>query len=338
MPPIGWPTAKEIDAAIKRRTYDPARYTGRSFCPLVTQSTQRVEWWEEWGPLGKTQASAMDADPNPVKFPKRVKKSFEPGYFREKMVIGENDILSIAPLSDEYKLMGIDGLVKTALDTLRTRTDNLIEWSIWQAVLNGAVAINENGVNFTAEYGIPAANLDKHCSVVWATSNSAVPIKDLLAAMLWFEGTGYRMKHIKMNSVTLQDLINANDTKTYYQGAGLKEKVTMGNVQTWGPGFIPGTEWEINDSGYATDANVFTKFIPDDKVLIMGDAAPGEMMDWCSTPSLQNGVPVAGPFAIPNYTHLNDYPPKAEIFGGVFGLPRVKIPNIIFVMDTAATS
>ena len=338
MPPIGWPTAREIDASIKRKTYDTARYTGRKFCPLVTKMAQKVEWWEIWGPLGKTQASALDVAPNPAKFPKRIKKSFEPGYFREKMIITEADILMIAMLADEFKLEGINGLVASAIDTLNTRKDNLIEWSIWQAYVYGQVAIDENGVKFTATYGVPAANLNKHCSVAWATSDTATPVKDLLAARLWFEGTGYRMKYIKMSEKTLQDLINAKDTKQYYAGVTLKEKLTPANVQTWGPQLIPDTEWEIVDFGYATDAGVYTAFMPDDFVMISGDAAPGEMMDWCSVPSLQNGIPVAGPFAVPDYKHLTDYPPKVEIFGGIFGLPRIKIPNIIFKLDTAHTS
>jgi hypothetical protein len=60
MPPIGWPTAREVDAVVKRRLHDPKLYTGRSFCPLVTKMTQRVECWEQRGPLGKTQAIAIE--------------------------------------------------------------------------------------------------------------------------------------------------------------------------------------------------------------------------------------------------------------------------------------
>lgn len=242
MPPIGWPTAKEFDATIKRKTYDPARYTGRSFCPLVTRTTHRVEWWETWGPLGKTQASALDTDPNPIKFPKRIKKSFEPGYFQEKMTISQSDMLKLATTRSEYELEDIDSLVATALDTLNTRINNLIEWSIWQAFVYSQVDINENGVNFTATYGVPAANLDKHCSVAWASSDTATPIKDLLAARLYFQETGYKLKYIKMSEATLQDLINAKDTKTYYAGLAFKEKITPANVSTWGPMLIPGTE------------------------------------------------------------------------------------------------
>lgn len=332
---IGWPTAKSIGQTIQIFLSDPNQKIGTDFCQIKTEQTQKIEYWEEYGPQGKTLAHSLGSDVKPVPWGKRVKKSFEPGYFKEKLVMGEDDLLKLAQLADEFKLVSIEQMVGKGLNILTARARNLINWAIWQAIMTGQVSINENGVKYDATYGIPAEHLALTVTTAWTDLANSTPMHDIDVVNESFVGTGYKLGKVKMNSKTARMFVHSKDTKTYWAGtAGLKDKLNVANLPGNADSLTPGVNWEITDEGY-TDANgAFQIYIPDNKVLFLGNAT--DLMDYCATPHLENGKPVAsanGVFAVPDYTHINDSNPYAEVFGGTYGLPRIYRPTIIFVMD-----
>jgi hypothetical protein len=318
---------------------DPNQKVGTDFCQVKTEMTQKIEYWEEYGPQGKTLPHSLGSDVKPIPWGKMTKKEFTPGYFKEKLVFGEDDLLKLSQMADEFKVITIEDMVGKGLRRLTARARNLINWAIWQAVMTGEVKIDENGVKYTATYGIPAQNLALTVATAWATLASSKPLKDITAVIQSFLGTGYKLGKIKMNSYTADLIVHSTDTKTYWNGIGIKEKLTLGNIEKNAQELTPGTSWEVNDDGYTNDAGTFSIYIPNNKVLFLGNAP--DLMDYCAVPHLENGRPVAGSdgiFAVPDYKHLTDPNPYAEIFGGTYGLPRIYRPTIIFVMDVTQTS
>jgi len=341
MATLNWPHAKSLDVAIKKMTYDPAQYIGAKFAPVTNAYAQRIEYDEIHGPSGMTSAHQLDADPLIVKYPSVTRKSFEPAYFKEMHRINESDLLKLRALgATEYQAMNAQSLIGYGLENLNIRIENRLEKMRWEALTTGQVAIDENGVKFTATYGIPNANLSKYVGVSWASKTSSKPVEDLLDLQQDFVGSGYGLKYIIMNSYTAGLFCLATDTKTFY-GAGIQEKVMPGNVSKYGPVFLPGTEWVIYDGGFETTPGSFGKFIPNNKIVFLGDATPGEIIDVVTVPSLHSpgGSPVPGKFAFAiDKSGQSEANPHYDIVAGIYGLVRIRRPEAIMVMDVTQTS
>ncbi len=338
---ISWPTAKGIDAAIRMMKSNKEKFLGVKIAPITENYFQEVEYDEIYGSQGMTRAHALDGEPALVKFPKVVKKKFSPAYFKEVHRIYESDILKLRQLgeSDQQRITA-QQMIAVGLDNLNGRLENRIEWMRWQALLTGGVSINENGINVEADYGIPSDNLNKAVSVSWETLASSKPIDDIMSVQQDFVGTGFRLGRIIMNGSTAQLLCLSDDTKSYYQGAGIEVRLMPGNIEESFLGLFPGVTIEVYDEGYEDEDGNFQKFIPDNKVVFMGQSMPGEIMDVVSVPSLHsaNGEPQPGKFAfVINNSGQQEANPHYDIVAGIYCLPRVKRPEAVMVMDVTTT-
>lgn len=338
---INWPTAKGIDQAIKKMKSDPQRFIGSKFAPLVNSYFQEIEYDEIYGPQGMANVHALDGEPRMVEMPKVVRKSFKPAYFKEMHRLSESDILKLGQLGGtEHQRITSQQLIANALENLNNRIENRIEWMRWQALLNGKVSIDENQLKIDAQYGVPSANLAKTVSVSWATTTSSKPIEDILTVQQDFVGTGFRLGEIYMNSYTAKLFCTSNDTKSYYYGAGVQEKVLPGTLGKYSAFFFPGIKITVYDEGYEDTTGTFQKFIPDNKVLFLGDGIPGEIIDVVSVPSLHTptGEPRPGKFAfVIDRSGQSEANPHYDIVLGIYCLPRIRRPEAIMLMDVTDT-
>ncbi len=334
---INWPTAKGIDEAIKKLKSDPGRFIGCRFAPLVNSYFQEIEYDEIYGPQGMASAHALDADPRMLKFPKVVRKTFRPAYFKEMQRIQESDILKLGQLSgSDSQAVTARQLIGQSLENLNNRIENRLEWMRWQALLTGKVSINENGISIEAGYGIPEENLNKTVAVSWESAGSAKPIEDILQIQQDFVGTGFRMGEIFVNGNTARLFCLADDTRTYYNGAGVQEKVLPGNLSRYAVYFFPGIKINVYDEGYEDETGTFQKFIPDNKVVFLGDGQPGEIIDVVTVPSLHSpdGTPKPGKFAfLIDRSGQNEANPHYDVVAGIYGLTRIRRPEAVMVMD-----
>jgi len=334
---INWPTAQGIDTAIRKMKSDPKKFIGSRFAPVNTTQFQEIKYDEIYGPQGMTSAHALNTDPKVIKFPKVVEKLFKAAYFKEMYRIGESDILRLRQLGgSRQQRISAQQLIAVALENLNTRIENRLEWMRWQVLINGQVTIDENGIKFTAVYGIPAENLAKTVGTSWATKTSSKPVDDILNVQQDYVGSGYRLKDIIMNSYTAGLFCMSSDTKSYYRGAGVQEKVMPGNLVRYFANFFPGLELTIYDEGYEDENETFRKFVPDNKIVFLGDATAGEIIDVVSVPSLHSatGTPQPGKFALTIDKSGQKYAnPHYDVVAGIYGLTRVRRPEAIMVMD-----
>jgi hypothetical protein len=339
---INWPTAKGIDAAIRKMKSDPENFLGSSFAPVVHSYFQEIEYDEIYGPQGMARAHALDAEPGMAEFPRVVKKSFKPAYFKEMHRINESDILRLGQLGGtRQQKITARQLIGAALDNLNGRIENRIEWMRWQALLNGGLSISENGIIIAAQYGVPGENLAKTVSASWADKQTSKPVEDILRVEQDFVGTGYRLGEVYMNSYTAQLFCLSDDTRQYYSGAGIQEKVLPGNLSRYSGGLFPGIGINIYVEGYEDENGTFQKFIPDNKVVFLGDAAAGEIMDVVSVPSLHSptGEPLPGKFAfVIDKSGQSEANPHYDIVAGIYCLPRIRRPEAVMVMDVTQAS
>lgn len=341
MPIVNLPTSQVLDIAIRKIPYDTKNYIGARFAPVVSRMAHKIVYDEIHGPVGMTTAHNLDSEASRVAMPGVIRKEFEPGYFKEKVTLKESDLLLLRQMGGtEYQRASAQELTMEALNTINTRIENRVEWLRWQAMIYGAITINENNVRYNATYGVPVENLNRTVSVSWATKTSSKPVEDLLNIQQAFVGSGFSLKQTVMNSKTAGLFCLATDTKTFY-GAGIQEKVLPGNIAKHGPTFLPGTEWVVYDGGLNDDSNVFQKFVPDNKIVFLGDAPVGEIIDVVTVPSLHSpgGSPMPGKFAfIIDKTGEKEDNPCVEVVGGIYCLVRIRRPEAIMVMDVTQTS
>jgi len=334
---ILWPKAVGIDIAIRKMRSNPAKFIGSKYAPMTESQFQEVEYDEIYGPVGMTNSHALNSEPKLVKFPKVVRKLFKAAYFKETHRIDESDILKLRNLGgSEQQRISAQQLVAVGLDSLNIRIENRVEWMRWQALINGRVQIDENKVKVNAVYGIPEENLNVKVKTTWTDAENAKPVEDIQSVIRSYVGSGHKLTTMVMNSYTAGLFCFAKDTKTYYKGMGVQEKLTSGNLTKYFSSIFPGVELEIYDEGWVDESNVFHEFVPNNKILCLGDAPAGEICDVVSVPSLHTatGEPAPGKFAIViDKSGTENANPHYDIVGGIYCLPRIRRPEAIRVVD-----
>lgn len=341
MTTIQWPENKAIDVAIRKILFDPSKYIGARFAPVKDFMSHVIEYDEIHGPQGMTNLHTMDSDASIVKYPGVVRKTFSPGYFKEKHRIRESDLLRLKALGQsEYQRAQAQQIIGEGLFNLNARLENRLEWLRWEAIRTGRIVIHNDNISINAEYGVPRDNLNMGVPIVWTATDTAQGVNDFVDFQQSFIGSGYNLKFVIMNTFTAGLFIKLKDTKSNYAGYSIKEKLTPGVLSQYGPLFIPGTEWVLYDGGYeleTSDGSVgaFQKYIPDYHIIGLGDAPEGEIIDIVSVPSLHSpsGDPTPGKFAfIVDQTGQKTDNPRVDVVAGMYCLPRIRRPEGIRVM------
>ena len=350
---IGWPTAYTIDELVRIIPYDPKKWIGASIMPEKSVQSDKVRNDEIYAPTGMLQATVLDADPKPAPLPQARVREFDPGYFKEYIPIKESDIIRLRLMgASPTQTMTIQQIVSECLYAGNLRTQVRKESLRWQALMTGAVIVDEGGIYYSMNYGIPADHLA--CAPgtgSWTGSpTTCTTVKDILSMQQAFLGSGFEPGKVVMNWNTAKAMIGTTDIRTYLNGYGIKEKLLPGNLNQYGPLLLPETEWIVTNANYVTytydaagviSGRVVHKFIPDNKILFVGNGQPGEICDLVSTVSLHSpsGAPTPGDFAFMiDHTRQTHLTPKAQVCYGWYGGPRIRRPDGIFVFDCSATT
>ena len=342
----GWPTLVEVRKALEIVKVDISQYKGLSkYFPIRTTQAQKVKWREIYGVGGMTTAHNLDADVKLIDKKYIKEKEASPFYFKEAQRWTESDILELAKLEDEYRKMTINEMIGQSMGDMKPRAITRLEWMGWQALLYGQVSLDENGVKKTAKYGVPGANLAVSPVASWDDPSTSQPITDVEnVATQRFENTGYELGEIIMTRRTMQKFCNSEQVIERFEGMSLREKFMASTAPELLPILFPGTVFDLNDTGFETVSinpstkartRSFSKFIPDDYVLFMPKAKPGEIIETMLTPSIHNGsgagIPQPGIFAFP-VDKTGEANPYYDIVVGVYGLATITRPDCHFVM------
>jgi len=185
---------------------DTATYRGGEMMSLITKPGPLIEW-DIRKPLGgMTQAVARGAE-SPLVHRRGVgQKSFEPGHFREKTVLGESDVTTLRKLGTLEERAKAAELVAEILVDLNSRLDTRIEWLRWEPIINNSVTINSNKVQYTVNYYLPT-RMRPTASPLWSTVATADPITDIQTWVRLARGTGGKIKQFWYNSKVEQYLM-----------------------------------------------------------------------------------------------------------------------------------
>lgn len=311
-----------LTGIIREFKTDTSIFGGATWCPAKDYPVETIEWDILYGATGMTPAVYPDAPTPILKHPAISHKSFKSVQWREKMVFGETDLMYLrkpGTWADNYGSQ----MLADRMGDLNVRLETRFEYLRWTMLTGSLVITYPDAITQTIDYEVPNANKPT-AGTLWSATTTADPVLNIAAWKLLFRGKPVQMGKAVMNQVTYNYLPANSAIRSLIQ-------YTFGYDLVRTNGLVPdgavaealgGMPITINDSGYVSDAGVFTPFLADGKVLFLPGSTPERWCEFMTTPNMYHGgpTPQSGKFARPIWK-LDDDPMSVEIICGMYGLP-----------------
>jgi hypothetical protein len=317
---------------------------GFEIMPLRPVNAHFVEWEQKDNYAGLQELRGLDGSPSLVKRVGAKRYIYEPGVFGEYVKIDEAELTKRAgPLTAE-QLAGIPidvtDLVMDGQDQLIVRELDRIEQIIWTLLTTGTITISQANaiLSFVATFTIQT-----YSGSDWSVVATGTPIVDFRAASLLGAGKGVTFgaqAKAYMNRVTANNMLNntnANDVggKRIENGANMLDLQKINAVLAAND--LP--QIVVYDEGYIASNGTFTRFIADDKVVIVGARADGSRVgEYRLTRNANNPGMAPGSYEkvidrTGNNPSRQEIPADIQIHRGHNGGPAIYFPSAIIVMS-----
>lgn len=322
---------------------------GLDIFPPTEVNVAEVRWIQKDNYYGLQQFRGLGGEPTHVQRVGLKTFAYEPGVFGEFVDINEQELVrraGSAPI--DTTPIDVTDLVMEADEQLIGREFDRMEASVWSILTTGTLSLSKPGPNaatiaYTDTYPIQSYT----ASVTWGTSATATPIKDFQNVQQLQLGRSVDFGAGAVayaNQVTLNKLMNNQNTadlngrRTQY-GATINNLADIGSY--WQAQNLP--RLVAYDQGYfatigLTGAGSFTKFIPDNKVVVVGKR-PGNARvgEYQLTRNASNNLNAGSyRYMIDRINGVNGEkrtPANIEVHRGHNGGPAVYYPSAIVVMN-----
>jgi hypothetical protein len=250
--------------------------------PLVDSQYWTLEWMIKDNWMGFQQLRGLNGEPSYVKMVGEKTFSAQPGVYGEYMTVDEKMMTLRAQSARSGEPVDISDLVVERQDYLNYRELELIEFIHWKALLDGQFSfVGPTGATYADQFPIQTAAFSD-----WSDYANATPLKDLMGLKEMSSGKSVSFgtgAKIFLNSVTLSHLFrnrNANDLggQLAIASGGVKPVKNLGEINTTlqSHGLPQLVEY---DEGYNAEPNgIFTKWIPNDVLSIVGQRTNGDRL------------------------------------------------------------
>lgn len=328
-----FPQTQDITHIVRNRVWDIANYIAMSFCPISPEYVTEIMYDVLGASFGMTSAHNIGADPRTVNVPTMDTKRFGTGYWKETLPINEKELIEARQAGTFNQRAGRDLVVLRAIH-LDTRLATRMEWLPWQVVQSGQIVVNENNVNYTLNYNIPASHkidISGDADRKWSATDTSDPMSDIAEWLLLYRGTGARGVACYFNAGTALQLVKNAKFIDKLKQSNYVGLLSTEQVPKLLKLFFPSVDFIMYDGGYLDESKQFHTFIDDGRFIIRGEGMPGEkVMDFCSTISLHNGgldKPQPGKFSIVEDESEKKKNPHIDLTVGIYGLPRLFHPD-----------
>lgn len=330
---MNFPTTQEISHIVRNRTVDTSQFIGAKFCPVRDVFAKDIEFDIIEASTGMTKPHNIGTDPKVVTLAGRSRKRMGTGYWKETYRINEEELLYTRQAGTLNQRAGRDVVLERAKE-MDDRLETRIEFLRWQPVVAGALAIDENNIKYTVDYGVPAANKPAlEGAALWSDLDDADPVAHITTWNMLFRGTGARGVEAAFNMNVAGYLARNVKIQNLLKGTQYAKNLSADNIAEGLKLLFPKLIFTLYDEGYVDAAGNFHPFIPDDRFVIRGQGQVNELlMDIASTISLHNGTmdnPKPGKFAVIEDKSQDNKNPLVDITVGMYGLPRLYHPNWI---------
>lgn len=333
MPSLSFPTTAEINHIVRNTIVDPTKFRGNAFAPMATAYAERIQVDVINAIQGITPPHALNADAKVATLSGQGTLSYATGYWRETYRINEEELLYARQEGTFNERAGRLRVVRRA-NELNVRLDTRIEQLRWSALINGQIAVKDNGVDYTVNMNIPASN---KMTFDWISNAEEDIVADIAALTELYFGTGAKIDTIWMNYDIAKAFASNAQLKTLLQQSVFATNLSASNVGNALHLLFPQINFEVYTEGYGDGNGNFVPFIPLGTFAVTGKGSEIGM-DFCTTLALQNGGvdnPQPGKFSAVIDKSENATNPHVDVTVGINGLPRMHHPNW-FISGTAS--
>jgi len=311
-----------------------ATRVGFQIAPERNVNSFLIEWEQEDNSGGLQQLRGAGGAPPRIKQVGYKRFMYEPGVYGEQSIIGEEYLLKGAGSITGDVNVDVTSEVLTRQRQLITRELDRKEHLIWTMLIQGTITVYGQGNQIQWSDTFPVQTFS--CND-WDNLGAATPLLDFRLVRERGIGKGVSFGSnatAYMNSVTARKLLsnqNIADLGGKRIGGG-NTLITLADLQQL---FLADDlpRIQIYDDGYLNDAVTFTKFIPDDVVLVVGKRADGEnVAEYHVARNILNPGMAPGSYEFVKQ-HLDEVPPNIEVHRGHNGGPVILYPSAVVVMS-----
>lgn len=305
--------------------------------PMADVDDDILRWEQKDNYFGLQQGRGIDGAPTRVKKVGANQYLTNPGVYGEYIDFDERELTSV--LREIGTLAGrrrMDAMVSDAQDQLLLRETNRIRQIVWALITTGTFSVSApNGAVIHADtYTFQSLNAS-----TWGTVSTATPLLDfsLVIPKGPAYGTDFSTGTAYMNLVTF-NYMRGNTNAADLGGrrltglmpantrAGISEILLGDNL----PNFV------VYDEGYFNDSNTFTRFIPDNVVVVVGKR-PGDarLGQYAKTRNANNPGIAPGSYTKVVDTIDREVPRRIQVHKGHNGGPEMWFPGSICLMDVS---
>lgn len=303
--------------------------------PIVSKNTNQVEWIMRENMSGLQAVRGLDGKPSRVVAKGANLYSMLPGVYGEFETITERELTTRAPFGIPGATINVDDLVAERRDQLLGREITRVRSIIWTLLATGTFAVLDNmgTILHTDTFAIKTYT----AGIGWGTVATAIPLGNFRAMQETMEqGTSAKFNEDAkafMNRHTFNNMLgntNTSDLGARLNIFGLVPGLGDVNKMLLDRGF---PSIEIVNDGYYTDAGVWTKFLVDDKVVVVGARPNNENIgEYQMTRNANNDNFGPGSY-IKVLDKKDDVPRVIEVQRGHNGGPAIFYPNGVVVMS-----
>lgn len=247
--------------------------------PITESPYWTLEWNQKDNWRGLQQLRGINGEPASIKMYGEHAFSAQPGVFGEFMTIDEKMMTLRAQQVPSGEPVVINDLVTEAQDYMNNRELDLIEYIHWKALLDGQFTfIGPNGATYGDQFTIQSGTFSD-----WSDLANATPLADLRALRILATGKSVNFSTgatIYMNAVTMAYLLmnkNVDDLggQMALTSGGVKPMKSISEINTLLVGFNLPAIVEYDEGYFAESTGLYTKWIPDDVVSVVGQRTNG---------------------------------------------------------------
>jgi hypothetical protein len=311
---------------------------GPDLFPIRNVDQHNLEWEQLDDVIGLQQGRGLNGQPARIQRLGGKRFMVEPGVFGEFAGIDERELTIRRPwgATDDTPINVTDLVLECQNQLLQRRLDRQ-EWIVWTLLTTGAVSVPApNGaIIYIDQYTTQQFD----AGIGWGTPATSTPLADFRAVAL--QGRGYGVSfgsgsRAILNQVTLNKLLsNTNPADmggrrtsglaTINSPADVQQLLTSDGLPTLVP----------YDEGYLDNSGVFTPFIPDNKVIVVGRRRNGESIgEYRMTRNANNAGAAPGPY-MKVVDDPDAVPRTVVVHDGHSGGPVLYFPSAVVLMDVA---
>lgn len=309
-----------------------------NFFPIRNVDEANLAWEQRDDVVGLQQGRGLNGQPARIQRLGGKRFMVEPGVYGEFAAIDERELtIRRAWGATDDRPIDVTDLVRECQDQLIQRRLDRQEWIVWTLLLSGTFTVPApNGaVIHTDQYTTQAFD----AGIGWGTPATSTPLADFRAVQLLGRGYGVSFgagSQAIMNQVTLNKMLsNTNPADiggrrtpgfaTINSPAEMQQLLTSDGL----PVLVPYEE------GYLNDVGTWTPFIPDNKVVVVGQRRNGESIgEYRMTRNANNPGAAPGPYM--KVVDDEDAVPRTlVVHDGHNGGPVLLYPSAVVVMDVS---